>query len=177
MEPLENLYFNWLYAKVNDARGRSPSLNFGKLLGELHRIEYVWLISGDDSRAEDGIELRSDFYVNAGLELDGNDPFFSDPCSVLEMMIAFSLRAAFATDESSRWWFRRMLENLGLSEMHDGAAINLEVIRTVAGIFIWRQYDRRGTGGLFPLMRSRNDQREVEVWYQFSEYSFENDFG
>jgi hypothetical protein len=35
---------------------------------------------------------------------------------------------------------------------------------------IWRTYDRRGHGGLFPLQRSNRDQRRVEIWYQLSEY-------
>jgi hypothetical protein len=36
--------------------------------------------------------------------------------------------------------------------------------------FVWRNYDRKGVGGIFPLYRSRRDQRRVELWYQFNEY-------
>ncbi|MFZ1684153.1 MAG: hypothetical protein WAU88_08510, partial [Candidatus Zixiibacteriota bacterium] len=38
---------------------------------------------------------------------------------------------------------------------------------------IFRTYDARGNGGLFPLRRPQRDQREVELWYQASAYLLE----
>ncbi len=87
-EPLENLYFNWLCAKVIHVENPTPSLTYWKLFRELHNFEYVWLISGDDNRAEDGLELRTEFLMEVNLP---DDPVWSGVgCSVFEMLIAFS---------------------------------------------------------------------------------------
>lgn len=167
-EPLDNLYFNWLYSKVCDPQSSSPNEKYEKLLGEMHRTEYAWLLSGDDNRAEDGVELRTEFLKETRFE---PEPYWLDEtCSVLEMMIAFSRRAAFETDADSRTWFWIMVSNLGLSEMSDANGIDRLRIQGVLDTFIWREYERNGQGGLFPVSKSRNDQRKVEVLYQFSEY-------
>ena len=60
-EPIENLYFNWLYTKVSDVKNQTPTTKFDRLLILLHRTEFVWLLSGDDNRAEDGRDLRIEF--------------------------------------------------------------------------------------------------------------------
>lgn len=170
-EPIENLYFNWLYAKVCDVRAHSPSLNFTQLLSMLHNIEFVWLVLGDDNRAEDGTDLRTEFAHAHGNASD----LFYEGCSFLEMLIAFSRRAAFESEPSEYEWFWTMLRNLYLSEMNDGSVINVDVVKDVVNKCIWRTYDRAGNGGLFPLTRSRNDQRKVDLWYQLSEYIYQND--
>lgn len=172
MEPLENLYFNWLYSKVSDVHVHTASLRYTKLLGELHRIEFAWILSGDDNRAEDGVDLRGEFLHESRLEDDGT--FFHDPCSVLEMLIALSRRAAFDTDVSLREWFWSMLENVNLSGLNDAAYPGGSVVDTIIEVVIWRTYTHNGNGGLFPLRQTANDQRRVELWYQCSEYIVEN---
>lgn len=172
-EPLESLYFNWLCAFVTNASKRSTAPKYYKLLGELHRTEFVWFLSGDDNRAEDGCDLRKEFLRAAQLEAD---PFWlTEGCSVLEMLIALSRREAWDTERSSKEWFWTMLENLGLATMTDTTNINKKAIESILDVLVWRTYDRAGNGGLFPLRYTKNDQREVELWYQFSEYIYEND--
>ena len=75
-ELLEDPYFEWLCAQVI-RQETTPSLTYERLLATLHATEFVWLVSGDDNRAEDGVELR--------------DPTERGhmPCSVLQMLIAF----------------------------------------------------------------------------------------
>jgi len=170
-EPIENLYFNWLYAKVCDVRANSPSLTFYRLLSELHRTEFVWLLMGDDNRAEDGIDLRREF-VKAHGEAE---ELMVAGCSFLEMLIALSRRAAFESDPSERKWFWMMLDNLYLGEMNDGSAITPSVIRDTLTKCIFRTYKYDGAGGLFPLLHATKDQREVELWYQLSEYIYQHD--
>lgn len=167
-EPIEETYFNWLYSKVASVEVPTPSLTFYSLLSTLHSVEFVWLISGDDNRAEDGLDLRTEFLRVAQLE---QDPAWSSiGCSVLEMFIALSRRAEFETDVSARDWFWIFLTNLGLAHLNDAQDGVGEPTAIVLDRFIWRTYRRDGLGGLFPLQRATKDQRKVEIWYQFFAY-------
>lgn len=170
-EPFENLYFNWLYSKVGGISVHSPSLRFVKLLSILHKLEFVWVVLGDDNRAEDGKDLRIEFLNATGYAPPEN--WLQDGCSVLEMLIAFSRRAEFETDIKARDWFWKMLDNLGLDELNDATDPDPIFVETVVETFVWRFYDDHGYGGLFPLKETSNDQREVEIWYQFCEYVFD----
>jgi hypothetical protein len=168
-EPLDNLYFNWLCAKVLWLEVPTPSLKFDKLFRVLHNTEYVWLIPGDDDRAEDGVELRQEFLLSA--ELDSNAAWEHLPCSVFEMLIGFAKRAEFATDVAFLEWFWEFIRNLGLAGFNDASYEDAWTkVDEILYIFVWRQYDYYGNGGLFPLKQSVHDQREVDVWYQFSDY-------
>ena len=173
-EPLEETYFNWLYSKVASIDVAStPSITYYKLFRALHKTEYAWLVSGDDNRAAEGVYLRNDFLRESQLGGDALWPYV--PCSVLEMLIALAQGASENTDFSTRTWFWIMLENLGLNHMSDNHLGVRAVVEEVLDTFIWRTYDEYGRGGLFPLDDTERDQREVEVWYQFSEYVIEND--
>lgn len=167
-EPLENLYFNWLCAKVMYLENSTPSLSYWRLLRLLHRTEYAWLISGDDNRAEDGLELREEFLLESRFE---DEPEWRmQPCSLLEMLIAFSRRAAFSTDTNAVDWFWEFIENLGLKECNDASRFSEDEIGEILYRLIWREYDLNGRGGLFPIQNPRRDQKNVEIWYQFCEY-------
>jgi len=175
-ESIESTYFNWLYAKVLHVENPTPSLTFWNLMRELHNTEFVWLISGDDNRAEDGLDLRHEFVREANINSDREWSLLG--CSVLEMLIAFSRRTPFETDRSPRDWFWSFLENLGLSEFNDAnAPPYYPVIAEILYVFVWRTYEPDGRGGLFPIINTRNDQRKIELWYQFSEYLVELERG
>lgn len=168
-EPIEEVYFNWLYSKVASVDVPTPSLTHWTLLRDLHNTEFVWLVHGDDNRAEDGLDVRHEFHRN--VRLDGNDlPWMHIPCSVLEMLIAFSRRAEFQTDMPARTWFWIFLENLGLAQCNDAKHGITQRVSSVLDRFIWRTYRANGQGGMFPLSNPREDQRKVEIWYQFCEY-------
>lgn len=167
-EPVEELYFNWLYHKVAAVDNPTPSLTYYTLFRDLHSIEFVWLISGDDNREQDGLDLRREFYRTAFIDEDIH--WMNLPCSVLEMLIAFSRRAEFDTNISYRDWFWVFMENLRLKDLND-AQSNITVrANDLIERFVWRTYSSNGLGGLFPLMYPQHDQRDVEVWYQFCEY-------
>jgi len=167
VEPIENEYFNWLCAKVLD----SSTNNHYTLLGILHRTEFVWVVPADKHRAQDGIELRTYFLNETGVE---SDPLWKGgPCSVLEFLIAFANRASFQTDIPVKEWFWEFMNNLKLDEFRQVSDDDVYVIEDILYTFIWRQYEPNGYGGLFPLNETRNDQRKIEVWYQFSEYVHE----
>jgi len=91
-------------------------------------------------------------------------------CSVLEMLIPLARRAEFDTDIPMRDWFWTFLRNLGIDEMNDATPAVKARVDPILERLIWRRYRRDGLGGLFPLRRPMEDQREVEIWYQFCAY-------
>jgi hypothetical protein len=173
-EALENDYFNWLCTKVKEPDRRpTPTTSFDNLFRTLHNTEYIWLLPGDDNRAEDGKELRREFIVLA------NIPDVPDwrmlPCSVFEMLIAFSRRAEFNSEMSAKNWFWEMLANLNLSDCNDAWGASSEEIVGVLEHFMFRNYSRDGDGGLFPLLHPHADQTKVEIWHQFCDYLVDRD--
>ncbi|HPT61019.1 MAG TPA: hypothetical protein PLN81_05410 [Bacillota bacterium] len=165
---LDQLYFDWLYAKVH--LKNAPYLSYLDLLRALHDTEFVWLLSGDDNRVADGLDLRDDFALESGLSVDCS--WFDYGCSVLEMMVAFSRIANFETDIPASDWFWVFITNLGLGDCHDDIFAKHKVA-PILEKFIWRTYEYNGSGGMFPLKDPHDDQRKVEIWYQFCEYLFD----
>ncbi len=55
----------------------TPSLTYWKLFRTLYSTEFVWLLSGDDNRAEDGLELREEFLLESNIP---DDPQWRDIC-------------------------------------------------------------------------------------------------
>lgn len=138
----------------------------------MHDIDFTYTIPLDANRYEDGIELRYRF----GIENDINAAVIASkldicPCSVLEMMIALSLRIEdnimIDLDEGSKSerWFWDMVENLGLLDMtnmyYDPEKVNRIIISLLD-----RTYSRDGKGGLFTVPNYRYDMRRTEIWYQ-----------
>jgi len=165
-EPIENEYFNWLFAKSYD---RDNPRMYVDLIKILHSTEFIWVVPGDKHRCDDGIELRTDFFRETRTEPD--EALMSQPCSVLEVLIAFARRANFQTSHMSlRKWFWIFMENLLLDQYRQVTLTDLPKINDILNRFIWRLYDSHGFGGLFPLSHTIHDQRKVEIWYQFCEY-------
>ena len=100
-------------------------------------------------------------------------------CSVLEMMIALSLRCEEQiiddpdVGDRTRKLFWSMINNLGLNRMDDESYDSFEVEDRL-DIFMNREYKPDGTGGLFKLRKTRHDLRNVEIWYQMMWYLSEN---
>lgn len=163
-EPIENEYFNWLCAKVLKTNGNMHV----DLLVILHRTPFAWFVPGDRNRAEDGVELKIDFLRETGFPKD--ETWFHEPCSVLEMLIAFANRAEFQTDISERDWFWVFMTNLNLEQFRRVTNADKLVIEDILNTLIWRTYDTSGHGGMFPMRWPKRDQREVEIWYQFCEW-------
>jgi len=169
IEPIENEYFNWLCAKViaKDAQ------NYRDLLKILHETEFVWVVSADRHREADGQELRQDFLRDTRFE---RDTFWEgEPCSILEVLISFAMRAAFQTDIGVKDWFWVFITNLGLEDCRYISRSDVPKVQSILDTFLWRTYDSNGYGGLFPMKHSNIDQRGVEIWYQFCEWVSEHE--
>ncbi len=167
-EPIEETYFNWLCAKVVD---QFPPIYTG-LMRVLFQTEFVWLHPMDHNRAEDGVELRTYFLNETGLQLE-QDWFFL-PCSMLEFFIAFAIRGEWQTDEPLRIWFWRFMAHLRLDEFRRVSEDEVPAIMEIISTLVYRTYSQKGVGGLFPLVKPKEDQRQVELWYQLFAWMDEN---
>lgn len=164
-------YFGWLYYMMCDKR--YGSISYRQLLRCLHDIEFTYLIDLDSNRAEDGIDLRYRYSYYNGLKevpdcLDG-------PCSVLEMIAALAIRCEDDIMENSEignrtaQWFWQMITNLGLGAMND-SKFDEDRVRKVIDIFLNREYEPNGRGGLFRINNCNHDLRDVEIWHQMCWY-------
>ncbi|MCB7359588.1 hypothetical protein [Flavonifractor plautii] len=167
-------YFDWMYQLVVDDRYSKQS--YRKLFFKLHGTEFTYTIPMDGNRAEDGIDLRYRF----GRENHYSDSMIASyldntPCSILEMMIALSLRCEEHImdnpDAGNRTgqWFWNMLVSLGLGSMDD-TEFDRDYVDMVLKRFLARDYQRNGRGGLFTVYDPRQDMRSMEIWYQLNCY-------
>lgn len=165
---LDDRYLTWLYGQVAEVRTRKSPRTFWDLFRQLFSTEFAWFIPNDDNRAEDGRALRHEWVTETGAAVDEN--WVTLGCSFLELLIGLSRRLEFETGQGVQYWFWHLIDNLGLRVYHDRSNFKPEEVDDITSAVIWRTYDRNGNGGLFPLRRSRKDQRRVEIWYQLSEY-------
>lgn len=173
-EPLDEAYFKWLYSLVASTRLKNPSRTYWSLLRDLYMKEFVWLVPNDDNRKADGRDLRHEFVELHEIE-DPDHDWLDLGCSMLEMLIAISRRISFQMDGDPRDWFWHMIENVDLQKYSDAKYNDLarRDIDQALELIIWRNYSPTGRGGLFPLRDPREDQRNVELWYQLSAYLIE----
>ena len=176
---INNKYFEWMYRLVFSEK-YTKKLSYRKLLGKLHEMEFIFSIPMDENRAEDGTDLRYRFgYEN---DIPGSEivEYLDDrPCSVLEMMIALSIRCEehimADPDIGNRTgqWFWNMIVNLGLGNMND-SNFSMAFVEEKIKVLLDRNYGKHGEGGLFTVRNSRYDLRNVEIWYQMCWYLDEN---
>lgn len=168
---VEQIYFEWLTEHVNIGYGRPNGKTYTDLMSQLHTKEFVWTVPNDDNRLQDAEALRHEFLNDAGITNAGNFVMGVPPLSVLEVIVALSNRCAFAADGEPRNWAWKLIENLELHNMSDPVSRRqTELIDDVLDTLIWRNYERDGTGGFFPLTHPDANQKEVEIWYQMNAY-------
>lgn len=173
-EPLDELYFQWLYEQVADPE---QDLTFWNVLRVLFTTEFVWIVPNDENRIADGKELRENFIKARRIRLRREDRnWINLGCSMLELMVGLANRLEFLADKgTAHYWFWVLMGNIGLSEFDDAHEVPEDDVQDVLEMVIQRYYESNGHGGLFPLERPREDQREVELWYQLSEYVTEQE--
>ena len=169
-------YFSWLFDLVCEEKN-SKQISYKKLLTHLHKVEFTCLIDRDQNRAADGVSLR---YRFASMQphddlVDYVVDSLSGPCSVLEMMIALSIRCEenimddATMGDRTKQWFWEMIVNLGLGSMTD-SRFDCIYVNEVIRKFLDREYDRDGKGGLFRIRHCDCDLRNVEIWHQLCWY-------
>lgn len=165
-------YFNYLYdLAFPNPNEDDPS--YYNLLKTLAIKDFTWTLSYDENRFNDGLSIRRRYYSESHHTGDQ-----LGPCSVLEMMLALAFRwddeycYHHTVGERGHEWFYEMLENLGLDRMTDEHWDDGDLLRTqrILDIFLNRQYDSSGNGGLFPLKSATRDQRSIDIWAQLMDY-------
>jgi hypothetical protein len=173
-EPLDEQYLIWLYARIGSVKVTNPSRTYWSLIRQLFTKEFVWIIPNDDNRVEDGRDLRYRFLEENNVE-DIDPNWMGLGCSILELLLGLANRLSFEAEGFSKDWFWELLKNLGLDKYNDAQKNAPKKIDEVMDKVIWRTYDFDGRGGLFPLKEPREDQRDVEIWYQLCAYLLERD--
>lgn len=172
-EKIVNNYFKWLCNLVctEEVDGKY----YNKLFAKLHGREFVWLIPIDENRAIDGIGLRTRFADENNIKLNESLYPLDGPCSVLEMMVALSIRCDIDVmydpnlGERAGDWFWCMISNLGLFKMDDGNFDN-RIVELIINKLLDRTYGRNGEGGMFLIRNAKRDLRKVDIWYQMLWY-------
>lgn len=174
-EEITNEYFSWLYNIVCEGRYSNP-ISFRKLLVHLHDTEFRYLIPMDKNRADDGIDLRYRFAISERPydSVDKVLDILDAPCSVLEMMVALSIKCEEWMDDPlmgdrTGQWFWRMIVSLGLGPMLDNR-FDARLVDSTINRFLEREYEPNGKGGLFTIRHCADDLREAEIWHQMCWY-------
>lgn len=166
-----NNYFEWLKKQVE-------FLNFperyDKLFSILHKREFIWKHPMDRNRGSEALELRNLYFEETGKKA----PYHPAQATVLELLVSISKRMNFICtqydEDKTKVIFWRLIANLGLNDMYDRHYDYLggdDAANYIIGRFLDREYDADGTnGGLFPMANARQNQREIELWYQMNQY-------
>lgn len=173
-EKLRELYFKWLTKFVCDSY---QSKYYGILLGYLFNKEFYWSMEFDENCAIYGMDLRDRFYEESPVahkyyEMYGD--FITGPCSILELMVSLSIQCedrimTNGVDDNTSKWFWIMIESLGLDIFDDGRWDEYEV-EIIIQHFLDRKYRKDGKGGLFWVKNSKENLREMEIWWQMNLY-------
>lgn len=163
-------YLDYLREKVGvGGRNGLPYLHLTEWLFDQ---PFIFSIEGDENRDEDGM-LQRVGYSDAPKESGSR---------VLEVMVSICedmqfIAGGLVPDDINRMskWFNGMLMNLGISSLTDDIWSDdpsgcEDYADQQVGIWLRREYDFDGSGGIFPLQKPKDDQAKVELWYQMNAY-------
>ena len=168
-------YFEWLYNLACGIR-YSKHISYRTLLAHLHTTRFEWVIPRDKNRADEGIDLRYRFALVSDYSESVDDILdaLEGPCSILEMMVALAIHAEDIMDDAeygdrTGQWFWSMIISLGLGSMTDDR-YDTQYVDSVIDIFLNREYEPNGKGGLFTIRNCDRDLTTVEIWHQLCWY-------
>jgi len=166
-------YVRWLCGLVGIKD--SPGLNYFNVCETLNGVYYRGWLKNDKNREMDGKELRERYIRETG----DNSLSMSTRCTFLEMMVALAIRMNDeAEDYDISYWFFEMLKNLRLWNMDDEHFKETDRKEIVEKCVVvrGREYEYDGSGGLFPLKDPPCDMRDVELFFQMTQYIHERYF-
>lgn len=171
---LDDRYLTWLHRQFEPDTQRNPARSHFLLFEMMHKTEFIWFVPNDDNRLYDGLDVRQEF-IDAEEGGDVPGMWLAEPCSFLEMLVALCRRMAFETSFGSDYWFWRLMENLELRQFVDDIfdPDAAEFVEAAMDRVMNRTYHADGNGGLFPILHSGRDQRQIEIWYQMQQYLME----
>jgi hypothetical protein len=168
-----------LYEQVCDERNLDSPYSYTVVCDAMHQIAFRATVPHDDNRVADGLGLRNEFifterYIPSPRDLN---TLMGPEASIFEVLVALSKRVNYNVVLSERTWFNIFITNLGLADYNDWRFRTQHAwrIRRILERFNDRTYREDGRGGLFPLKPydrdADGDQRQVEIWYQWSAYA------
>lgn len=174
MDELWDDYLQFLIWRGGIHNMRKYSRKDDRLFEILHHINFEYILERDENREADGIDLRLLYTIPPDFDLNIKGAFYDQKCSVLEMLIALSIRVdnefiGDPAEEHPEIFFSEMLKNLGLYPGFDERGIDKIIDR-----WLYRRFDRDGTGSPFPVKYDHADQRKLEIWDQMLSYINEN---
>lgn len=178
-------YYDWLCERL---RLKPISSGYEWLCAKLMTIPFkaVKTVTDDNNRVSDALYLRSTFCYKFSLDARARRDFYRSlgPCSVFEIMVVMIEEMCFlmgsnalASNDPSSLFFE-LIDNLDLGYLndwcyrHDPKSCDEEAEETVA-VFVNREYEYDGYGGLFPLEHADEDQRTVNLYHQMELYLIE----
>jgi hypothetical protein len=184
-------YYDWLietytdFRNLEDLEGKQQS-TYIRLARILYETPFIVIVERDNNRVANAVMLRSEYESIKNHHEDVISLCYDTNCSVLEILIDLSkmmaseLRGFSDLLKNSHECLFLMLCNLGIDKFDDEYFENYDEEETLneismkLDIFMQRSYASNGFGGLFPLKHPKNDQREVELWFQLCAYLLEN---
>jgi len=171
---------NYIYYLLVEKLGYGDEyFDYLELWRLLLRREFIFINSMDENRAIDGIDLRREYlssHPGNGLMIDAEDP-----CSVLEMMVALSLRIEYDImgeigKECPYRWMNIMISNLHLDDFKDERIYSgwKSDANYILDRWMLKDYSANGEGSAFPLEKYDKNQKKMVIWSQMSEYLNEN---
>lgn len=147
---------------------KDSDVSYEMLMRILFEREFRWSNDMDANRARDGLDVRAVY-----LDHDHS------PCSWLEMLIGLAQRMSFIQGGEVSYWFWELIQNLGLDLCPDSKFKRAKgkwshFVWAILDIVAENAYDFDGSGGIFPLQHPKEDQRNVEIWYQMHAWLEEN---
>ena len=177
MNRLDKEYFDWLYERVFGIRDVDTKKCFTIICDAMHRFTFRNLVEHDGNRVVEGTALRDEFLKGQKrrYELEDRLDLLFPDATIFEVLVALACRADFMLDHGPDFWFDIFITNLGLKEFNDMGYLARDATKIQRRLrrFNDRRYQPHGTGGIFPLKNTQQDQREVELWYQMAAYMTE----
>ena len=157
----DELYFEWLR---DQSTPPDTIASYDKVLQVLYRTRYIPLETLDENRAEDGRELREEWYDDFQDYTDDiGEDWFEEDCSILEMFVALSRRCEFQTSHiSAQHWVSIFLMNLDIQISDFEFEINKDIIIDTINDF------SNGIQTIFPT--NVRDGIKKQLWYQLMDY-------
>lgn len=178
MIDLDVLYFKWLLSCL----GPDVADEVVYVADLLHNCPFLRRVGRDLNRAEDGANLRKEFFEEfADSDLDHRltDEILMKECTWFEMLVALARHLDFLYEGGVEGRFIELVRNMGLQAQLQWIPRRTRAVREYDQRFVDaatndidnNRFDRNGVGGLFPLRRRNHpDQRKEEIWDQHAAY-------
>lgn len=171
---INQAYLDWLKSFVLQEEYNSSK--YDMFFEVLYDIEFTFCLPMDSNREKDGLDLRIKFINNCNYKQENLKFIDNRPCSVLEMLIALSIRCentfAYNPEYEDRTfiWFWEMISNMGLTGHITNDDFDSTFIENKINRCLERRFESNGRGGLFILPERKEDIRDIDFWKQAGWY-------